>query len=177
MQNSLSPRRIALLSALLAISLVLSVVENMLGALLPLPVPGVKLGLANIISIFLLQYFSLGSALIVGILRTFLASLFTGGIGVFLYSAPGALLSIIAMYLAIRYIKALSLVGVSMLGAAMHNLAQVCIAVLLTGEVNLLYYAFILLLVGAVSGTITGIIAAASFDRAAKALNIRKSPA
>lgn len=175
MRSSLSARKIALLGALLAVSLVLSVVESSLGALLPLPVPGVKLGLANIISMFLLSYFSLASALTVGILRTFLASLFAGGFGMFLYSAPGAIVSILVMYTALRFIKPLSIVGVSMLGACVHNMMQVCVAVLLTGEIHLFYYAFILLIVGAVSGTITGIVSSVSFGRAAKALNV-KSP-
>ena len=167
-------RRIATLSALLAISLVLAIVENMLGALVPLPIPGVKLGLANIISMFILTYFSMPSALVVGLLRTFLAALFSGGLGMFLYSAPGALLSILAMAAALRGIRALSLIGVSMIGAVMHNLSQVCVAVLLTGEANLFYYAFVLIAVGAVSGTITGIVARTTFTRAAGALNIKE---
>jgi heptaprenyl diphosphate synthase len=172
LRTKYSARRIALLGALLALSLVLSVVESMLGALLPLPIPGVKLGLANIISMFLLAYFSLASALAVGILRTLLASLFTGGFGMFLYSAPGAVVSILVMYAAMTLIKPLSIAGVSMTGACAHNVMQVVVAVLTTGEINLFYYAFILLLVGAVSGTITGIVARVSFGRAAKALNV-----
>lgn len=176
MRSSLSAGKIALLGALLAISLALSVVESMVGALLPLPVPGVKLGLANIVSMFLLSYFSLKSALTVGILRTFLASLFAGGFGMFLYSAPGAVISILAMYAALRFLKPLSIAGVSMLGACVHNTAQVCVAVLVTGEIHLFCYAFILLIVGAVSGTITGIVARVSFGRAAKALSISKTP-
>jgi heptaprenyl diphosphate synthase len=173
LRSSLSVRKITLLGALLAVSLVLSVVESMLGALVPIPVPGVKLGLANIISMFLLSYFSLASALTVGILRTFLSSLFAGGFGMFLYSAPGAVVSILFMYAALRFIKPLSIAGVSMIGACVHNMAQVVVAVLMTGEIHLFYYAFILLLVGAVSGTITGIVARVSFGRAARALNIR----
>lgn len=177
MRSNISAKRIAHLSALLAISLVLSVVESMLGTLLPLPVPGVKLGLANIVSMFLLSYFSLKSALTVGILRTFLASLFTGGFGMFLYSAPGAVISILAMYAVMRFLKPFTIAGVSMLGACVHNMAQVCVAVLVTGEIHLFYYAFILLMVGAVSGTITGIVSSVSFGRAAKALNISGTPA
>lgn len=173
MQNKLSTRTIALLSALLAISLVLSVVESMLGALVPLPIPGVKLGLANIISMFLLSYFSLPAALTVGILRSLVASLFTGGFGMFLYSAPGVLFSILAMYAALKTMKALSIVGISMIGACIHNLMQVCIAVLTTGESRLFYYAFILLIVGAVSGTITGAVARVAFPRAASALKLQ----
>ena len=173
MQNNFSARRIALLGALLSISLVLAVVESMLGALIPLPIPGVKLGLANIVSMFLLCYFSLPSALIVGLLRTFLASLFTGGFGMFLYSAPGALLSILVMAAVLKGFKALTLAGVSMTGACVHNLAQVCVAVLLTGETHLFYYGFVLLGVGAVSGAITGLVAQVTFGRAAGALNLR----
>ncbi len=170
-----SAKRAALLGALLAVSIVLSVAENMLGALVPMPIPGVKLGLANIISMFLLSYFSLAQALAVGILRTLLASLFTGGLGMFLYSAPGAVMSILLMYLALRFLKPLTIVGVSMLGACVHNMAQVCVAVLITGEVNLFYYAFALLIVGAVSGTITGIVAKVTFGRAAGALNMNNA--
>ncbi len=174
MQNNTSARRVALLGALLAISLVLAVAENMLGALAPLPIPGVKLGLANIVSLFILSYFSLPAALVVGLLRAFLASLFSGGLGVFLFSAPGALLSILAMAAAQRGIRALSLAGISMIGACVHNLAQVCVAVLLTGETNLFYYAFALIAVGAVAGTITGIVARTTFSRVAGALGIKQ---
>ncbi len=173
MQNKLSARNIALLSALLAISLVLSVVESMLGALVPLPIPGVKLGLANIISMFLLSYFSLPTALTLGLLRSFVASLFTGGFGMFLYSAPGVIFSVLAMFAAIKTLKALSIVGISMIGACIHNFMQVCVAVLTTGESRLFYYAFILLIVGAVSGTITGAVARAVFPRAANALKLQ----
>jgi len=163
------------MSALLAISLVLSVVESMLGALVPLPIPGVKLGLANIISMFLLSYFSLPAALTVGILRSFVASLFTGGFGMFLYSAPGVVFSILAMFAALKTVKALSIVGISMIGACVHNLMQVSVAVLTTNESRLFYYAFILLIVGAVSGTITGAVARAAFPRAASALKLHTS--
>ncbi|MDD5018176.1 MAG: Gx transporter family protein [Eubacteriales bacterium] len=168
----MTTKQITLLAALLAMSLVLSVVESMLGALIPVPIPGVKLGLANIIAMFILCYFSLPSALAVGLLRTFLTSLFTGGIGMFLYSAPGAVLSVLVMYAAMRYLKRLSIVGISMLGACAHNVMQVCVAVLVTGEAHLFYYAFVLLIVGAVSGTITGVVAAVTFIKASRALNI-----
>jgi len=163
------------LGALLALSLALAVVESMLAALIPLPIPGVKLGLANIVSMFLLCYFSLPATLVVALLRTLLASLFTGGLSMFLFSAPGALLSTLVMYAALRWIKPLSIVGVSMLGAVTHNVAQVCVAVLSTGEVRLFYYAFILVAVGAVSGAITGVVARVSFERAGKALHISGS--
>ena len=175
MRNKLSIKQTTLLGALLAISLVLSIVESMLGALIPLPIPGVKLGLANIVSMFILYYFSLEAALAVGVLRALLSSLFTGGVGMFLYSGPGVVLSILVMYAAARHVKGLSVVGVSMLGACMYNVAQVCIAVWVTAEVNLFYYAFILLAVGAVSGTITGIVAKASFQSISDALKIQKN--
>jgi heptaprenyl diphosphate synthase len=174
LRSNLSARRVATLGALLAISLVLSVVESMLGALVPLPIPGVKLGLANIISMFILTYFSLPSALVVAVLRTFLSSLFAGGLSMFLFSAPGAVLSILFMWGAMRFIKPLSLVGISMIGAVVHNLSQVCVAVLITGEVNLFYYAFVLIAIGAVSGAITGIVAHTTFSRAAGALRIKE---
>lgn len=165
-------KRAAVFGALLALSAALAVAESMIGALVPLPIPGVKLGLANIVSMFLLCCFSLSSALIIGILRTLLASLFFGGLGMFVYSAPGALLSTLAMYFALRCLKSLSIVGVSMIGACVHNMAQVFAAVLVTGETGLFLYGFVLLIVGAVSGTITGAAAKLALPRATAALNM-----
>ena len=165
-------RRTAILGALLSMALVLAIVETLLGALIPLPIPGIKLGLANIISMFLFCYFGLGSALVVGLLRTFLAALLTGGLSMFLFSAPGAVVSILIMYAAIQLTKRLTIVGISMIGAAVHNVIQVCVAVLITGETGLFYYAFVLLIVGAVSGTITGIVARMTFAKAAHALHM-----
>jgi heptaprenyl diphosphate synthase len=165
-------RRLTILGALLAMALVLAIVETMLGALIPVPIPGVKLGLANIISMFILCAFSLGAALTVAILRTFLAALMTGGLSTFFFSAPGAVVSILVMYVVMRTARRLTLVGVSMLGAAVHNIMQVSVAVLATGEINLFYYAFVLLIVGAVSGTITGIVARMTFGKAAHALHM-----
>jgi heptaprenyl diphosphate synthase len=166
-------RKTALLGALLALSLALSIAESLLGALVPVPIPGVKLGLANIVSMFLLCYFSLPAALALALLRTLLASLFTGGLSMFLFSAPGALLSTLVMYAALRGLRPLTIAGVSMLGAVTHNVAQVGVAVLTTGETRLFYYAFILIAVGAVSGAITGAVARVSFGRAARALHMQ----
>lgn len=171
MQNS--ARRVALMGALLALSAALAVTESLLAALVPLPIPGVKLGLANIIAMFLLSYFSLGSALVIGVLRTLLSSLFVGGLSMFVFSAPGAVLSILVMYAAMRRLKALSLTGVSMIGASIHNVAQVLVAVLITGEAGLFYYAFVLMIVGAVSGTVTGAVARLTFLQAAAALRLK----
>lgn len=165
-------KKTAILGALLALSCALSIAESMICALIPLQVPGVKLGLANIVTMFLLCYFPLLPALAVSILRTLLASLFFGGLSMFVYSAPGALFSAIAMYAALRCIKALSLVGVSIIGACVHNIAQVSVAVIVTGEVGLFAYAFILLIIGAVSGALTGTAANIVLPRAAKALNM-----
>ncbi len=170
--NRSAAQKTALLGALLALSIGLSIVESMLGALVPVPIPGVKLGLANIVSMFLLCYFSLPAALTLALLRTLVTSLFTGGLSMFLYSAPGALLSTLVMAAALHTLRPLTIAGVSMLGAVTHNVAQVCVAVLTTGEARLFYYAFILVAVGAVSGAITGVVARISFDRASRALHI-----
>ncbi|MFA5676709.1 MAG: Gx transporter family protein [Christensenellales bacterium] len=168
-----SAKRAAVFGALLALSAALAVAESMIGALFPVPVPGVKLGIANIVSLFLLCCFSLSSALTISFLRTLLASLFFGGLGMFVYSAPGALLSTLAMYIALRRLKSLSIAGVSMIGACVHNIAQVCVAVLITGETGLFFYGFVLLIAGAVSGAVTGIAARVTMPRIAAALNVR----
>lgn len=148
-------RRVATLALLAALALIFSYVEN----LLPSPgMPGVKLGIANIVIVICLYRFSAAEAAGVNGLRIALAGLlFTGLFGA-LYSAAGALLSLIGMVL-LKKTGHFSMAGVSMAGGVLHNLGQLAVAAILIEDRQIFYYFPILLFSGLICGVLTGIIA------------------
>ncbi|MGI6324491.1 MAG: Gx transporter family protein [Bacilli bacterium] len=149
-------RKITTLSMLLALAVTLNIMESMI-PLLANMIPGVKLGLANMVTIFVIYMYqfndaislSIGRVLIVGILRTGLLSI------TFFFSLAGAILSTIAMYLVKRY-TSLSIVGVSIVGAVTHCLGQILVAIIILRTINVIYYLPILLLLSIPMGIVTG---------------------
>ena len=86
-----------LLAILTSLALVLSIFDNLLSIAIPIPLPGFKIGIANIITLFLVIYFPLPQTLCVVVVRCFLSSLYSGGITVFLISLSGGILSVLAV--------------------------------------------------------------------------------
>lgn len=150
-------KKIAKLSMLLAISVVLSLIES----IIPINglIPGMKLGLANIVILFSLYMFSFKDALYLSILRVFLVGILRTGIFsiTFFFSLSGALLSLISMYLVKKFTK-LSIVGVSVIGSIFHSVGQIIIAIIFLSNTSLIYYLPILLITSVVTGVIVGII-------------------
>ena len=148
-------RRVATLALLAALALVFSYVES----LLPSPgLPGVKLGIANIVVVIVLYRFSAAEAAGVNALRIALAGfLFTGLFGA-LYSAAGAALSLAGMVL-LKKTGHFSMAAVSMAGGVLHNLGQLAVAAILIEDLQIFYYFPILLFSGIACGILTGIIA------------------
>lgn len=145
----------------LSILLALSVSLNILESLIPFfngYIPGIKLGLANIISLYVLYKFSLKDAFYLGILRVFLVSILRTGIfsTYFFFSLSGAILSIIMMHIGMKYLK-LSVIGVSILGSIFHSIGQILVAIILL-HFNMIYYLPWILLISIPSGILTGII-------------------
>lgn len=151
-------KKTAFLGLFTALTLILSFAE----ALLP-PVftyaPGIKIGLPNIIIIFLLYRFSIKSAAAVSLVRILITAMLFGSALSLAYSLAGAALSLIVMWL-LKRINVFSVPAVSIVGAIIHNLAQICVAVALMGTAQLFYYLPILLLSGLISGVLVGILAA-----------------
>ena len=142
------------LSMLLSISIILNILES----LIPIfNFPGIRIGLANIITLIVLYtygskdaiYISILRVLLVGILRTGLFSI------AFYFSLFGSIFSIISM-IVFKKTK-LSIIGVSIVGAIMHNVGQI-IAALFLINTNLIYYMPILLITSIITGTIIGFI-------------------
>lgn len=146
------------LSMLLALSVALNVIE----ASLPLfngYIPGLKLGLANIVTLFIIYQFSLKDAFYVGILRVFLVGILRTGLfsTTFFFSLSGVIFSIICMFLAKNFLK-LSIVGVSIIGSIAHSTGQVLTSILLLQMSSMIYYLPWLLLFSIPTGILVGLI-------------------
>jgi heptaprenyl diphosphate synthase len=148
-------RKIVLLALFIAQALVLSIVESWIPV--PAVVPGLKLGLANIITIVVIIFFNFESAFVVMALRTFLASLFTGGPVTLIYSAAGGILSTLVMSLLYyRYRKYFSITGISIAGAVFHNIGQLIAASIVMHDLAVISYLPLLLGAGIITGFFIG---------------------
>ncbi len=150
-------RRLALLGILTAIAIAIHSLEAMLP--MPLPVPGVKLGLANAVTLLALVLLGGRMALKVAVVRVLLSSLIFGSFLSlpFFLSLGGGLSASLIMILCYRYIKGLSIIGVSLAGALMHNLAQLAVAGFIMGRGEIIYYLPVLLISAIPMGFIIGL--------------------
>ncbi|MDD3165691.1 MAG: Gx transporter family protein [Oscillospiraceae bacterium] len=150
-------RKLTRLALLAAIALTIFVLEAQVPALVP--VPGVKLGLANIVTVVTLYLYGPGSALTVLLVRVVLGSLATGQVMAMLYSLSGGLLSLLAMLPMRRVVTEKQLWALSIVAAMAHNCGQILAAMALTGTPAIVVYLPVLLLSGMVTGLFTGLCA------------------
>ena len=143
-------KRLVFLAVSTSLAMVLSFVESQIPPLSA--VPGVKLGLANIVTLFLLYKLGWREAAAVATIRVLLASLLFGSFVSLTYSAFGAALSLLVMIPAKRFLP-FSAIGVSVLGALAHNVGQILAAWIYLGNGAIAYYLIPL----SVSGTLAGI--------------------
>ena len=162
----IAAREICLIAALTALALAISVAESWLPASF-IPIPGVKLGLANIVTLFALYFLSLPRAATVLALRCVLGSLFGGGVTALAFSLTGGLLALLVMWLLLRT-KKFSLAGVSIAGAAAHGVGQILAAMALLATPSVFFYLPALLLSAIFTGALTGILAYALIHRLAR---------
>lgn len=146
------------LSLLTAVALILSYVEAVLPPIFS-AVPGVKIGLPNIVIIFVLYRMGISSAISVALLRISLSSLLFGNPISYLYSLAGALFSIAVMVL-LKKMNFLSAVGVSVAGGIFHNVGQILAAMLLLKTAQIGYYMIVLSITGTISGLFVGLCGA-----------------
>ncbi len=165
-------KKLTLAALLTALALALSWVERFIPFALLVPLPGVKLGLANVVTLFALCRLGAPMAFTVLAARVFLGALFAGNFSALLYSAMGGFLALAVMLLALRC-KRFSIYGVSILGAAGHNIGQVGAAIITLGSTSVLGYLPLLLLTSLLSGSVTGALSAGLF-RAMDAVNAEK---
>ena len=155
-------KQITLCAILVSMALVLSYIEHFIPLQLVIPLPGIKLGLANIVTLMALFFLGTKSAFIILILRCVLGSVFGGGISGLAFSVVGGVLAMTVMCI-FKNCQKISIYGVSMLGAAAHNIGQIMVAVLLMGSVYVIGYLPYLLFVSVFTGLATGSICAGVF--------------
>ena len=152
-------KEISLCAVLTALALGLSYLERFIPLQLIVPLPGVKLGLANIVTLVALYMLRPRHALMILIPRCILGALFGGGITGLMFSLLGGLLAVGTMTLAGR-MRLFSIYGVSILGAAAHNIGQIIASMALLKSVYIGAYLPYLLAVGIFTGLLTGSVTA-----------------
>ena len=150
-------RSMTTLALLFAIAMIFSFVESRLPTFIP--IPGVKLGLCNIVVIFTLLRLGAPCAIAVSLLRVLLSSILFGNTAAFLYSLAGAILSLGGMIL-LKKTHLFSPVGISVAGGVLHNIGQLLMAWLVLGTAGVMYYLPVLLIAGTVAGALIGLCAA-----------------
>lgn len=158
-------KKIAKLSMLLSISVVLGLIESFIPIFSGIA-PGIKLGLANIVIVFAIYYLSIKDAIYISLLRVILMGILRTGLFSisFFFSMGGALLSLLFMYLA-KNITKMSVVGVSIVGAIGHSIGQILIAVIFLSNINIFYYLPVILISSVITGVIVGIISNKIIER------------
>ena len=163
MQNREKIRRMTTLSLLFALAMIFSFVESRLPTFIP--IPGVKLGLCNVVIIFTLLKLGAPAAIAVSLLRVLLSSMLFGNAAAFFYSLACAILSLAVMILLLR-LRFFSVVGISVLGGVMHNIGQLLMAWILLGTAGVMYYLPVLLIAGVIAGALIGLLSAYLHKRA-----------
>lgn len=120
-------------------------------------IPGIKLGIANLVIIVSLYYLGAGYALTVNVIRILIAGLLFNGLFGALYSLAGALVSFLVMVL-LKKTDLFSVVGVSLAGGVAHNLGQILVAAFLVSNIKIFIYFPVLIISGVFFGTIIGIL-------------------
>ena len=146
-------KKLTELALLTALALTIFVVELRIPN--PLPIPGAKLGLANIITVYAVYRYSFKETISVVLTRTLLGSIFGGSMMALLYSLSGALLCFCGMVLLRRVLSTKQIWLCSVFGAVFHNIGQITVAVLLMGLGVFVYLPF-LLVTGCLAGAFTG---------------------
>ncbi len=148
-------RKLIFMALLTAVELVIWVIEGQIPA--PVPVPGVKLGLANLITLSAMVLLGRKEAGAIMLVRVILGSLFSGSLSAILFSLAGGVLSWCVMAALLDLFPGRLLWVTSVFGAIAHNAGQLAAAALVTGSMSIFWYAPALLTAGIVTGLFTGL--------------------
>ena len=169
----MSALEVATYGLLAAVALIFGYVEALFP--LPLPVPGIKLGLGNIVVLFTLAGFGWRAGLAIAVVKVVVSALLFGNPMVLMYSAGGAALSFAAMWVALHWSR-LSIVGVSMVGGVFHMVGQLAVVAFTFSPYVTLVYLPVLMISGLVTGLLTGYVCRLVIRTTAKS-NLFKSRA
>lgn len=151
---------------MLGLTIALAMIMSYIEVLVPLSfaVPGIKMGLANIVIIFVLYKFGIKEAALVSLIRVILVSLLFSNVMAMWYSLAGAVLSLSVMWV-LKKIDKFSVMGVSVAGGVMHNVGQIIMAIILLGTEQIALYLPVLIITGTVTGIVIGIVSGLVINR------------
>lgn len=149
-------KKLAVMGLFTALAMICGYVEMLLP--ISLGIPGVKLGVANIVIVFALYRMKPSEAFFINMMRIVLVSFLFGNLSVMLYSLAGGIVSFAAMVL-VKKTGKFSIYGVSIIGGVFHNVGQLIVAMLVLETASLVYYGPVLLVSGLITGFIIGITA------------------
>ena len=150
-------KRFAIIIILVTNDIIISFLESFIPV--PIPVPGIKLGLGNIITMIAIVFLGFKDVLFIVAVRCFVVAILTRGVMMLAFSLSGGILSAIVMWLLYKKLaRFFSIKGISISGAIVHNVTQLTVASLILGQVVVLYYLPVLLVSAVVTGLITGSI-------------------
>lgn len=155
-------KKTAFCGLMLALALIASYVESLIPV--PIPVPGIKLGVANSVVLILLYYTNAKTAWGISVGRVVLSGFLFGSLSSILYSLSGAILSLLVMTL-IKKRDCFTMTGVSVAGGVSHNIGQLIMAFFVLESAALWYYLPVLLVSGCVTGGLIGILGKEIFKR------------
>jgi len=150
------------MAALTAVAVIIFIIEAQIP--LSLPIPGIKLGLANAVTLFVLFYpqkkvgLTTVDAFTILICRILLGAVFTGRLIAFLYSITGGLLGFTAQAVIKRFVSQKQIWVCGAIGATFHNIGQILAAMLITGTPSIAAYLPVLIIAGIFTGALTGLI-------------------
>lgn len=158
-------KKTARLGLLIALAFVFSYLEYFLP--IPFGIPGVKLGMANLVILVAIYIMSIPEAFFLSVLRLLLVAFTFGNLSAFLFSFAGAALSFLVMIAAKRS-KRFSVMGVSVAGGVSHNIGQILVAVLILETEELILYLPVLILSGLIAGIVIGLLGGMITNRVRK---------
>lgn len=160
--NKFMQSDVALYGMLASVALVMGYIESLIP--IPYPVYGMKIGLANIVIIWVLYSMNFKSAVIISIVRVFLSGFLFGNLYSIIFSSAGAFLSLIIMWL-LKRIDKFTIVGVSIAGGVSHNLGQIIVAIIVLENARIAYIFPWLLVSGVISGIAIGLLGGLLFKK------------
>lgn len=147
--------RVAFFGVFVALALIFSYVESLIP--LQVGIPGAKLGLANLIIVIVLYKTDFKEAFLLSVTRVILSGFIFGNLASIIYSLAGGIISLCVMAFLKRR-NSFSLYGISIAGGVSHNIAQLCVAMIVLHTKSLVYYLALLLLAGLMTGFVIGYI-------------------
>ena len=148
--------KVATFGLLIALAFIFSYIETLIP--LPIPIPGIKIGLANMVVVIAFMKLGDKDALILSLLRIILVSFTFGNLFSMVYSLSGGILSWLFMLIG-KKTKKFSLVGISVLGGVFHNIGQIIVAIIVVENTKIAYYLPLLLVSGLITGALIGALA------------------